>query len=337
MLKMVVLLNRRAVKLCVIVGLLLLMKALMGKVQQSAVALWSAHTNMYGAPGMDVGMSNLSQHLVLYDIDHPPATSNHDCTNRLTQSGVSPPPVICIHDPKVDIYISASIKNQGVWEAASVALFVELLKLDPEMGVLDIGANIGQYSILATSLGHRVVAVEARLSHVKMIHRSVWLNGKPSPGQVVLLENAVSDAHRNVTLQLSKLNQGATKVIQADLCGRRAKGATRSSCHSVRTILLDDLIPVLTFNRAILKVDIEGDEYRALMHSSKLLRVIFVPYIFLEWVFLKKGDVENAEQVINFLKVRNYNPFSIHRAPLEVAEWKDWPNDIIWVHRIARL
>ena len=68
----------------------------------------------------------------------------------------------------------------------------------------------GQYSLIAAAMGRRVLAVEARLAHVQMLHHAVVLNHFQE--NVTLVHNAISDIHTTVTLQLSTSNQGATKV-----------------------------------------------------------------------------------------------------------------------------
>lgn len=55
----------------------------------------------------------------------------------------------------------------------------------------------------------------------------------------------------------------------------------------VTTILLDDLLEVLTFDRAIIKIDSQGYEHKAFQHANKLLDTVFVPYIYMEWLLMK--------------------------------------------------
>ena len=80
---------------------------------------------------------------------------------------------ICIHPVQKDIHVSGSIKRNGMWEGHVVSVFQRLLQKDPALAVIDIGANIGLYSLLGTMLNRPVVAVEARERHVQMIHHAV--------------------------------------------------------------------------------------------------------------------------------------------------------------------
>ena len=59
---------------------------------------------------------------------------------------------VCIHDPKFDKHISAQLKENGLWEPTNVRSFIRQLNEVPDANVMDIGANIGLYSLLSAKL-----------------------------------------------------------------------------------------------------------------------------------------------------------------------------------------
>ena len=59
---------------------------------------------------------------------------------------------VCIHDPKFDKHISAQLKENGLWEPTNVRSFIRQLNEVPDANVMDIGANIGLYSLIAAKL-----------------------------------------------------------------------------------------------------------------------------------------------------------------------------------------
>lgn len=59
-----------------------------------------------------------------------------------------------------------------MWEPHIAHDFLEALNRDPNCGVIDIGANIGFYTMLAASAGHRVIAIEPYLESIHRIHRA---------------------------------------------------------------------------------------------------------------------------------------------------------------------
>ena len=144
----------------------------------------------------------------IYDVSTP--TRDY---GRCVRLATTPSPVVCVHEPTVDRYVSAAILAGGVWEANAVRCFQYLLNLDRTLAVVDIGANIGQYTLLAAAMGRRVVAVEARLVHVQMMQRSV-VYGRLST-HVTLVHNAVSDRREWAALYARRDNPGSTKALRS--------------------------------------------------------------------------------------------------------------------------
>ena len=236
---------------------------------------------------------------------------------------------ICIHPVQKDIYVSKSIKIGGIWEGHVLQVFQALLQTDPSLAVIDIGANIGQYSLLGATMGRKVVAVEARLLHVQMIHHAIVLN-KLQNASFVLLNNAISNNHNVLHLQLTEsYNQGHTQIVEN---GRGIhRGIPQSEVTDVPAILMDDLLEVIQFDKAIIKIDIEGSESKAISQCEKLLNQIYIPFMFMEWLFAKNMPVE--QQLIKGILNRNgYQPYDLNKKPLLDSRIRNWPTDIIWKH-----
>ena len=70
---------------------------------------------------------------------------------------------VCIHDPKYDKHISAQLKENGLWEPTNVRSFIRQLNEVPDANVMDIGANIGMYSLIAAKLNVRIALFFFRL------------------------------------------------------------------------------------------------------------------------------------------------------------------------------
>ncbi|GFR71693.1 hypothetical protein ElyMa_003819800 [Elysia marginata] len=253
-----------------------------------------------------------------------------------TISKTSPAFRICVHSKEHDKYISAALLSSGLWEPFATRAYQQALTFHPDAAVVDIGANIGYYTLLAAAMGHSVVAVEPQRENLKRLaeaakdpysgpsssddlsttnsqslsqgqrnakRRNEEFNTKdgPSAGSILLLANAVSDAHRNVSLTTSADNQGGVRVVEN--CGsagwflasalgltqwyRRGQkqdtGSDSQGDCSVTTITLDDVLNVLPSPKVIIKVDIEGYECRALATSHRFFSSVQVPYILMEW------------------------------------------------------
>ena len=158
--------------------------------------------------------------------------------------------------------------------------------------------------------------------------------------KVILLHNAVSDTRDQMTVKQHHNNQGDTRILAYN---------TRSPSNNtfsltVTSILLDDLLEVIPFNKSIIKIDIQGYEHKAFQEETagKLLSKIHVPVIFFEWVLMgkllldKNTPVHDREQIysmLRFFKNRNYKPYTILRqGGKDISSIKPemWPPDIIW-------
>ena len=108
--------------------------------------------------------------------------------------------------------------------------------------------------------------------------------------QVVVIDNAVSDVRGTFQLGVPPDNQGGAYVRRESgkVGGAAAPCDRHYSCPSnVTTIVMDDLLEVVDFQHAVMKIDIEGHERRAFFHADRLFDNVNVDYIFMEWIKLR--------------------------------------------------
>ncbi len=155
-----------------------------------------------------------------------------------------------------DWVIGARIAVRRAYEPHVARVFRELLR--PGMRVLDLGANIGYYTMLAAARvgpAGSVIAFEPGPANGALLAASVAANGF---GNVALFSCAVADSAGVVGLRLDDSNG------QIDAAG--APGATL-----VQAVSLDQLLgPAHPVD--LIKLDIEGAEGLALAGMRGLLR-----------------------------------------------------------------
>jgi len=96
----------------------------------------------------------------------------------------------------------------------------------------------------------------------------------------------VSDVRGTFQLGVPADNQGGAYVQRESGDIARCDGDSRCP-FNVTTIIMDDLVEVVTFRRAAMKIDIEGHERRAFYHADRLFDNVHVGYIFMEWIKLR--------------------------------------------------
>ena len=100
----------------------------------------------------------------------------------------------------------------------------------------------------------------------------------------------MSDVRGTFQLGVPLDNQGGAYVRRES--GELGEAATPCDRHyscpsNVTTIVMDDLLEVVDFQHAVMKIDIEGHERRALFHADRLFDNVNVDYIFMEWIKLR--------------------------------------------------
>ncbi len=168
--------------------------------------------------------------------------------------------------PGFEIYSAADdaavgrFVQQDNYEREVTAVFRRLLQ--PGMGVLDVGANIGYFAMLSASIvgpdGY-VLAVEPNPRNARLLEASRRLNQFE---QVVLCQTAAGRRTGLLVLNTSHSN-GTTSDPAADLDSLLAS-------ETVASIRLDAVVPA---DRRIdlVKIDVEGAEYTALLGGRATL------------------------------------------------------------------
>ena len=110
--------------------------------------------------------------------------------------------------------------------------------------------------------------------------------------QIVVVANAVSDVRGTFQIGVPADNQGGA-YIRREPGEAGAGGVAACDEHGrcprsrVATVVMDDLLEVVGFRRAVMKVDIEGHERRAFYHADRLFDSVRIDYIFMEWLKLR--------------------------------------------------
>ncbi|MFF3381008.1 FkbM family methyltransferase [Streptomyces sp. NPDC002680] len=140
----------------------------------------------------------------------------------------------------------------GVWEPHMSAWLSRRLR--PGDTFVDVGANVGVFSVLASQLvgdKGRVVSIEASQTFHDILLRQSALNDCRN---IRSLNAAVSDSHRTLTFILSSSqNMGANSIVPWD-------GPTESTFDIEARPLPELLEPAEIENARVIKIDVEGAE-----------------------------------------------------------------------------
>jgi len=149
----------------------------------------------------------------------------------------------------------------------------------PEKGTfLDVGANVGWYSVLFAKIGYQVVAVEPMLQNREAIKAMLCLN-PDIQDRVRLMEVAIvapeNTTHRCI-IHATKTNRGNGVLTcvghgEEPPCDLRTDGEEGSHCEVVRSMTLDQVLEETGFGQVdVAKMDIEGFECKAILGGQTL-------------------------------------------------------------------
>ncbi|PAA88245.1 hypothetical protein BOX15_Mlig009692g2, partial [Macrostomum lignano] len=238
-------------------------------------------------------------------------------------------------------YISDEIRKRTGFETNNVAALIGLLRrIKSDRGVapngvtfVDVGSNIGVFSLAAMDLGVPVVSLDANIRNLLRIRLSA---------EALMTRNRLNKSASDITtairshlvwnfissrVSLSYLNfpvdcnvGGATKFS-------RAVADTIPVMSSSGNALARILDPGSTL---IMKIDIEGGEADFLKTSYQLFDNFSIPVVQMEWL---RRHMSRDEQVfmMNFFTSRGYVPtLGGSFASLSTARLARFNGDIVW-------
>ena len=252
----------------------------------------------------------------------------HYSTHR-TRTRTNPPFWISIHDQRVDPIRWSIATNREYYETGITTLFQHILRYhSPRHAfVLDIGANIGWFSLWSAALGNPVFAFEPNDWNWFRLCESVQWNGWNTDvldrhPRIVIYPYGVGD-NEDQSLELAWWqNPGQASFLTKH---RNAEYSTKVSW----SIRLDDFAidqgwidadgnhrSTSWFSTAIglLKVDVEGYEPQVLFGATRLIQSGIVKNILMEYSVTRYQE-DSARRMIELLMSSGYRL-------QEVSGWK---------------
>ena len=233
--------------------------------------------------------------------------------------------IICTHPVEKDVFVSADIQRNARWENTLVSNMARLLRSESDAEFLDIGCNIGTYTLAIAHQGTRVTAIDPLLTNLKLLSKSLKL--AQLQDKVTLIWNAVSNEHTLVALDSPYGNIGGTVVREID--SDRQTDVVK--CNFARTITLNDLVTMFEGKRLVIKMDIEGSEYSALLGASLFFESVDIILLQLEFMMHKHG--QNGQNIVNFLASKGLEPYlDLGKSmPLKTSDISKWSDDVYFM------
>ncbi|GAB4329469.1 MAG: hypothetical protein OHK0047_16340 [Leptolyngbyaceae cyanobacterium] len=234
---------------------------------------------------------------------------NLDAASPFTYATVETDMLLAV-EPSFQSIVTSVLLTHGDWFEQEMEFWRD--QIQPGMAVIDVGANVGIYTITAARrVGKtgRVIAVEPFSNCVQCLQETCRVNDL---NWVTVCQSAASDRNGTIRLALhdaSELNQVITTEDEL------ASGTYEEvPCFSLDTLIEQENLRQVDF----LKIDAEGHELQVLQGSDRLLQR-FSPTILYENI---AGSQGNNTLVADFLTARDYRlyryqPFVKQLIPLD--------------------
>jgi len=235
---------------------------------------------------------------------------------------------ICHYTFQNDDTVTRYLLRGQYFEADEVSRFLRLLRGDGRLQLVDIGANVGLYSLPAARLAN-VIAVEPNWRSMARLVKAVHLGGVIS--NITLVHNAISNVRTTLSMGVHPTNQGNAFLINTTKCKVTPNNLPCLTLAPTRTIHLNDLLPLMRSKSALMKVDVEGHEINIFTDATagQFFDQIDVPLVFMEWILCKRHSTDIVQRLLNFFYSRNYTVMNVDSSKLE-NNYHNWPENVLF-------
>jgi FkbM family methyltransferase len=186
----------------------------------------------------------------------------------------------------------------GLADPEEMLFLIHVLRSDDLF--IDVGANQGAYTVLASAvIGANSVAFEPIPGTVDRLRDQIRINNIDT--LVKIIPNGVGDVVDNANF--SKNNDTINKVIIGESHSLR-------ECVTIEMTTLDTYFINKQINSAIVKIDVEGYEFKVLMGARKMLGARAFLAIIIEINGNNKNYGVDEIQIDQLLKDNGYQPIT---------------------------
>ena len=176
----------------------------------------------------------------------------------------------------------------GFYEYKVMKVFEKLAK-DSKV-IVDVGANIGKYTILAgkTNPTAKVIAIEPEKENCKLLNKNIILNDL----EISVIEEAVGNKEGEMKMYLNNINNRGHSLSEKFVNETKERKKKYDSSIQVKVNTLDNLFESID----LLKIDIEGFELEVLEGSKRLLAEKKIKKMIIE---IDDFNLESIKKLLN--------------------------------------
>ena len=234
---------------------------------------------------------------------------------------------ICPHN--ASDFVSRHYQTGSIYEEELLSIFLRLLINNPEYGFIDIGGNIGTYTMFVAAFNRSVITIECFRPNYLRIAKAIQTENLQN--RVILIGNAIySKSGQYLRLSADPNNIGGQGIYTNPVKNNM------TDPYVVKTIRFDDVLPLIKETKMrsfFMKIDIEGSEFHVFNTSAQAFDYLTISVIMMEWTFATHSK-DRGTFIINFLTARGYIPTKNTCSKLNIeTAFKNWPPNVFWIKK----
>lgn len=205
--------------------------------------------------------------------------------------------VDCLRSPQSDAnLVWSSIRNLFPWSSPEKMFELFVAASSKRLVIVDVGANLGQFSFPAAKLGHKVFAFEPfKENYMYMMKKATELRLESSM-KIINAAVGATSGKVHVSLMRSDDPTGVTAANTGCLMDL--------PCHQIKKVTLDETVKEKV---DLLKIDVQGFEEEVVNGALKLIKNFGVQVIIFEFdVKLLRAQSASPIRLLNLLCSLNY-------------------------------
>lgn len=225
--------------------------------------------------------------------------------------GAHAPQLTLSFDENANDPVAYYLKNDQVW-GADLAQFSSIFWRG-DANVLDLGANIGAYAVLAAGFTKgKVIAIEADPKNFAVLEENRKNNNFEN---LVCYNVAASD------------EDGQVEFCQAGPGGHILAEGWGNKSISIRAQAIDNLLSSIRID--FIKLDVEGYEIKALDGLKKTIEKYTPPIVFEVNGFTLKGFDNTPNDLLRKIEEFGYRVFVINQRLIPINSYEPFPFGVV--------
>lgn len=210
----------------------------------------------------------------------------------------------------LDAFMYDHLSRFGSYEPEVGSALSQLVT--PSTTFVDVGANVGYFTLLLARSARRVYALEPLEPVFRRLKRNVDINGLEN---VVALNVGASKERGTIRLFKSRISPGHDSSV------RRSEHGNPREFDAVR---LDDVVDPR--GDVVMKVDVEGSEMDVLLGARRLIASGSVSAVVVEWARGLYPEVSNLRERFDlYSSLGSVELLDEHKGPRRVADRSELP------------